>query len=229
MRRGASVESEFVEEHAVPFLDRREVEERIFDRALDLVGAFPSQKDHGSVGFDAVYVALHRIIGGRRGHELEHSRLVGFGLPHGANIARLRVVLRSQVPENTWKSSLQPCCLNCDCLLSHWRGTAQHGAASARTRHPLLQAGLVGGRRRDRRQRSANRCDRLLRRCCHCLHARPDPSNGGIRCRVAAPDVSARHRPFAGCRCLTRAISTSLVPNIRHRHRRSATRRHDLH
>ena len=99
LRCGSSIEGQLVEERAMPFLERRKVKKRVFDRALDLVGAESGQKHHGSVGFDAVHGTSALSVGLRRGHEVEHRRLVGIGLPHGANIAQSRVVLWPQVPE----------------------------------------------------------------------------------------------------------------------------------
>ena len=87
---GTSVDGKLVDERATPILERRKIEKRVFDGALDLVGVGSGQKNHGGVGFDAVHGKVARPIGLRRGHEVEHLRLIGIGLPHNANVAQSR-------------------------------------------------------------------------------------------------------------------------------------------
>ena len=90
MRRCAAIEAKLVEERAPPQLQGREVEERVFYGTLDLVSARARQEHDGGMGLDSLNFAVHRRIGVRRGHEIEHRRLVGFGLLHGPNIAQGR-------------------------------------------------------------------------------------------------------------------------------------------
>ena len=69
-----------------------------------------------------INVTSARLIGLRRGHEIEHRRLVGIGLHHGCQYSTGGVVLWPQVSENPWESPFLPCWGMADSLLSQLRG-----------------------------------------------------------------------------------------------------------
>ncbi len=75
LRRSPSVEAKLVEQGQAPLFNRREVQKRVFDRPLDLVGEVSGQKNVGCVGLDTLYSCRRGLIRCRAPHEFQKLSL----------------------------------------------------------------------------------------------------------------------------------------------------------